>query len=95
MLNIRSLRNKVEDLETILSQLGNVDVIGLCETWLNKVENIYFNIPGYTSAHCNRLAKKGGGVSFFIRSDWTVDKIHSTDGIHSILVVKFAKRRRI
>ena len=39
------------------------------KTSLNKEENIYFNIPGYTSAHCNRLAKKGGGVSFFIRSD--------------------------
>lgn len=65
-LNIRSLRNRINDLSAYVhTNSRKIDIIILNETRLKAYETHLFNIPGYHSFHSVR-AKIGGGVSIFI-----------------------------
>ena len=68
-LNIRSMRNKFDDLLTYLNSIAcEFSVIALTETWLN--ENDYqdnFEIPGYNTHKLNRKNKVGGGICIFTK----------------------------
>lgn len=65
-LNIQRLRNKLHDLELLIASYKcPIHCIVLTEIWLNKSENIFYNIPGYTSYFSNR-EKSYGGVAIFI-----------------------------
>ena len=69
--NIHSLRNKHDNLSEFLSNLNTTfSIIGLSETWLDEsTENLYA-IPGYTFLSSSRQHKRGGGVGFFIKSNY-------------------------
>ena len=65
-LNIRSLRNKLHDLEHLIQSLSFVPhFIILTETWIFEDEINYFNIENYKQFHCTR-STRGGGVNQFI-----------------------------
>ena len=70
-LNIQGLSSKYDDLNIMLSQLLDVhvklDVILLCETFINDHNAELFNIPGYTFIHRNRSTMVRGGVAIYIR----------------------------
>ena len=74
MMNVRSLYSSVDE---IALKFGNIDVIALCETWLNEsVTDEMLNIPGYKILRLDRTAgnirnardrpKRGGGLLFYI-----------------------------
>ena len=86
MLNVRSLRNKVCEIE---NAFAGFDVIRLCETWLDKsTPDILLKIDEYTpyrldqnsSDNANLSGKRGGGVCIYIKDRYAkyvsmIDKI--------------------
>ncbi len=68
--NIRSIRNKFSAIQNHISA-RDIDIFALSETWLSTMDTDSFiseiTPPGYVFHHQPRLAKKGGGVGFFVR----------------------------
>ena len=72
-LNIRHLKPKVDELKVLLPESKQVDVLGVCETFLNKsVDDKILYIDGYTFERKDRDActaidtKNGGGIVVYI-----------------------------
>lgn len=66
--NVRSMRDKVEEIELLATIRLYPEIIILNETWLHEEESKYFNIRGYESVHNCRKNKKGGGTSILIKN---------------------------
>ena len=77
LLNARSIRNKLDDLETLMSE-SNPDVVAVTETWLTPdISDCEIAISGYNLERADRLgAKPGGGVAVFSRESLTT---HSSE----------------
>ena len=75
-LNIRSLSKNMDSLLLLLDDLAQknivIDVILLCETYLNSTSKTVLKIPGYTNYHKCRENSLGGGVSVFVTNSLTV-----------------------
>ena len=68
-LNIRGLKNKQAELLRLINNcLGTnkVDLILLCELWLNDNDLKTIRIPGYNFTALPRKNRKGGGVGILI-----------------------------
>ena len=68
-LNIRGLKNKQASLSRLINNcLGTnkVDLILLCEIWLNDIDLKLINIPGYSFVALPRKTRKGGGVGILV-----------------------------
>lgn len=65
--NIRSLRNKIDELKCIVKNCTTLDIIILNETWLYINEVEYFNIEGYSAIHSCRSGR-GGGAAIYIKN---------------------------
>lgn len=81
-INIRSLRNKYDDLKLILTDLGyNPSVLVISETWLRDCDADYFNLPGYLPYLASRNNGIGGGVAVYISKgfDHNLVAVHNTD----------------
>lgn len=71
-MNIVSLRNKLDNLETYVNSLvDRPDIILITETRLFEHEIMYYNIPGYDALFSCRDSnvhkKSGGGVAIFVQ----------------------------
>jgi hypothetical protein len=70
-LNVRSLPDKVNKLQLLLTDLNDNDIqfdlILICETFLTETNKNMYNISGYTFVGKNRKHAKCGGVGMFIR----------------------------
>lgn len=70
-INTVSLRNKLDDIELLLNDIGIIiHIICLSEVRISLSEKRYYNIPNYTSYFSCRnsnIKKSGGGVGMFIR----------------------------
>ena len=69
-LNIR-LSKQVDLSRLVNSCMENskIDIVILCETWLNDTTSHLVNVPGYTYIGNVRSMKKGGGVGFLISKE--------------------------
>lgn len=68
-LNTRSIKNKFEDIEDLISNFDEeIHVIILTETWLKPGDEKYYNLPGYQSYFSSREGKIGGGIGIFIKN---------------------------
>ena len=48
-INIRHIKTNIEELKILLSKSNQVDVLGLCETFLNKsIDSMLLQIVGHT-----------------------------------------------
>lgn len=66
-LNIRSVYNKVEEIEVEI-QGSQPDILCLAETWLNENKNTNFKIDGYYKGKDNfRTEKVGGCVIILVK----------------------------
>ena len=72
-INICHLKPKLDEVKLLLSSGNNVDVLGICETFLNKnVDEKTINIDSYKierkdRENCNMLDKiQGGGIIIYI-----------------------------
>lgn len=78
-VNIRSMRNKLGDLnDMILANEKTIHIIVLTETWIYPNEQDFFKLHSYTSVHDCRNTK-GGGCSIYIK-----------DGINYVLNDKYS-----
>lgn len=69
-INIHFLANKFEKLcELIEEAKGNIDVLLICETFLTKINEGLFNIPGFNFYKKSRSHKSGGGVAIYIKNN--------------------------
>lgn len=75
-LNIRSLRNKLIDIETYIKK-ENIDILTLTETWLYPNESPFIFIQGYSAIHECRKIGRGGGVSIFLKEELNFNILES------------------
>ena len=72
-LNIRSMLTNLSELQQLISTLDNkgtqVDLILLCETFLNRKTIKLVKIPGYELITNCQDTSKGGGTAILIRSN--------------------------
>ena len=69
-INIRGLSNKQHELLLLLrsiTQMKQIDVVILVETWLTMESESHVKMPSYDYYGKIRRHKKGGGVGFLIR----------------------------
>ena len=68
--NCHGLREKVDYLD-FSKLVANLDIFGVCETWLSDDDDI--DLPGYKYYPCNRKDKIGGptrgGIGIFIKNE--------------------------
>lgn len=69
-INIRSLRNKINDIELLLVN-QNIDMLLLSETWLHNNEKDNFFMNGYHMIHNCRDSGGGGGIAIYLKN--TID----------------------
>jgi hypothetical protein len=77
-LNARSIRNKFDELTTMIYTTSQkltkpLHAIVITENWIYDSEAMFFNIRGYKSFHCNRIGRRGGGVSIYVN-----DELHAS-----------------
>ena len=66
-LNVCSLRNKVDQISTLITQ-ESLDILLLNETWLSTtIDNSEVNVPGYALYRNDRNGRQGGGTAVYIR----------------------------
>lgn len=102
-LNIRHLKPKLDDTKLLLSSSNSVDILGICETFLNKcVDDQTVGIEGYTFERkdrdqCDKIAAdNGGGIIMYIANQVTYTRrsdIESQD-IESIWIEVQIKNSR-
>ena len=68
-LNIRGLKGKLDELDSLLCRLKYPEVIILNETWLKDSDTNRIKINNYVFKGKPRENKKGGGVGFLIRTN--------------------------
>ena len=68
-INIRSMRNKVDELQLLLKKLS-IDIMCVSETWLtDTITDNTANIAGYDITRCDRISNSYGGVAILIRDN--------------------------
>lgn len=69
-INIRSLRNKLEELKEILAENEHkkTHILVLTETWLYNSETKFFEIDNFSAVHDCRDTR-GGGTSIYIKNN--------------------------
>lgn len=70
LLNIRSIKNKINDLETLIDDLNEKPhIIIITESWLKEDEVKFYNLNNYQTVSNCRINSRGGGILIFIRND--------------------------
>lgn len=88
-LNVRSLRNKLSELQLIANQ-AKVAVMSVTESWFDEsIANTEVSIPGYSIIRKDRNCC-GGGVCMYIRDDlaFTSVQLDSTNNTNKIVCVE-------
>lgn len=76
-LNIRSLRNKLDEILLFLASFNKtIHILILVETWLHESEKSITNLPSYNSIHSVRTDKLGGGVSIFVKDNLIFNSVY-------------------
>lgn len=73
-LNARSIKNKFQELETVVIS-GGYDLVGITETWLSEEDGDEYNIEGYKLFRRDRLNRRGGGVALYVKENLDVHEI--------------------
>lgn len=78
-MNIRSLRNKIDDVKLLVESYANIHILIMTETWLYENEVNLFNIPNYRAVHSCREAR-GGGTVIYIHESMNYKELDSDNG---------------
>jgi hypothetical protein len=78
-MNIRSLRNKLLELETIVAELKIIDIVIINEVWIYDYEIDKFNLPNYNVVYNCRNEDKGGGTAIFIKNNISFNEVCRDD----------------
>ena len=95
-INIRSIPKNLEKLERFIENINyNFSVIGISETWLNSGNVDCYGLNGYNHYYLYREHKRGGGVSLYINSNFTVktrDDLNIMNNSMEALFVEISKK---
>lgn len=91
--NANSIQNKITELLELLKRT-EVDVVVLCETFLNPDASLY--IPDFKTYRCNRNSR-GGGVSISVRKSIVHSELPHfvTHGLENVNVILETKHKSI
>lgn len=68
-INIHSLADKFDRLKILLTKIkSQIDIILLCETFLNENNSENYNLKGYNFIYKNRSNRTKGGVGMYIKN---------------------------
>jgi exonuclease III len=91
--NCRSMRNKIEDICSLLLDY-NIDIVFLQETWLNKGDkSVVFEIKdhGLDMVNVNRVQRDtGGGVAVIFKPGLNIKQSHNkkhTDLLNTYVLI--------
>ena len=74
-INIRSIVNKTEQMEHLLSD-SNIDIVGVSESWLtHSSSTAAISIPGYNVFRKDRETGRGGGILIYVRDKFKCELI--------------------
>ena len=80
LTNIRSLFNKLDELQVSMSDL-KPDFVATTETWLsNRIQDFQLSIPGYALRRTDRLQDRHGGVALYVSDSWTISSTEQVNG---------------
>ena len=68
-INARSLLPKLNELNCLISNITNLQIISICETWLNDDSSRLAGLNGFNFVSNNRNKKSGGGSGIFLNKD--------------------------
>ena len=100
-LNVRSYLKHAADLKNLLEDLlennVSIDVILLCETFLNSQNICLVDLPGYQIYYKNHEDRPGGGVMIMVKDDLRVYDVLTTpfNGSTESLFVKVLCGKKI
>lgn len=92
--NIRSLKNKIAEIEVIINNY-KANLVILSETWINDNQKGFYNINNYNSIYSCRK-RQGGGLGLFLHDTFDykiIDKYDSEN--HSCIIIKIVKLKLI
>lgn len=73
-INICRLPSKFEKLKFLIAEFSTynieIDVILICETFLNSTNCVFFQLPGYRFLESHRSNQEGGGVGIYVRDKY-------------------------
>ena len=94
LTNARSLNNKLEDLQLVLS-VNSVDIAAVTETWLNDITLQSANIPGFhCSAKC-RDGRRGGGVAVYTKESFNAQILSNHSCQYECLWLKLNRNQSV
>lgn len=67
-LNIRSVRNKLDELKLLCSS-SKADIVIVNEIWISTLEAPFFKIGGYSEILNCRDHREGGGTAMYISNN--------------------------
>ena len=77
-LNVRSLQSKIINIKNTITELETagvfLQILSLCETYLNPDKEQLCHLNGYHFECNNRKTKRGGGVGLYIRDTLTYSR---------------------
>ena len=83
-LNIRSLSNKVDEVQLMLQE-ESLDILFLNETWLKcHHNNTSLVIPGYTLYRNDRNDRNGGGVAAYVKETLNITLRHDLSKLNDV-----------
>lgn len=89
LLNIRSLRNKLHELEILLNEQKQMPkIIIITESWLRKEDVQFYNLNGYSTVASCRENNRGGGILMFIHESIKYNEVKNVnfDKNHLIII---------
>lgn len=96
-INIQSLRNKIDDIEELISTIENktknkIHIIALSEIWIYANENKFFNINGFNVFFSNRNKNRSGGCCLFVTNELETILLNEFEYENSnFLIIKLSK----
>lgn len=95
MQNIRSIRNKFEEIETFPKIQNYPEIIALTETWLSPEEEHLYNINGYNAIFRSRQTR-GGGILIYLKHGIEYkEKINSIINKIEIITIELVQEKII
>lgn len=84
-LNMRSLRNKMQDLEVLTVQ-KNCDIVIINEIWIKSHETSFYNLRNYHSIYNCRDQQEGGGCAIFIKNGIEFNVLSTEENFNLIII---------
>lgn len=85
-LNARSIKNKMDELEILISE-EDFEIIIITETWVKKQEEKYYNFKDFKATFVTR-EKTGGGLGIFIKNLYDFEILEKIENDFSYIAIR-------